>query len=89
VCRHIELKRPIYPLPNFMKIHYTVLELLRVIANGQPSETDIATLMSSSFDKCNNCQISALYMRVVRKIRFPRSCSREERCYAGSGDTGV
>jgi hypothetical protein len=27
--------------------------------------------------------------RVVRKIRFPRSCSREERCYAGSGDTGV
>jgi hypothetical protein len=29
------------------------------------------------------------YTRVVRKIRFPRSCSREERCYAGSGDTGV
>jgi hypothetical protein len=28
-------------------------------------------------------------MRVVLKIRFPRSCSREERCYAGSGDTGV
>jgi hypothetical protein len=27
--------------------------------------------------------------RVVRKIRFPRSCSREERYYAGSGDTGV
>jgi hypothetical protein len=27
--------------------------------------------------------------RVVRKIRFPRSCNREERCYAGSGDTGV
>jgi hypothetical protein len=27
--------------------------------------------------------------RVVCKIRFPRSCSREERCYAGSGDTGV
>jgi hypothetical protein len=28
-------------------------------------------------------------MRVVHKIRFPRSCSREERCYVGSGDTGV
>ncbi|KOC58993.1 hypothetical protein WH47_00819 [Habropoda laboriosa] len=27
--------------------------------------------------------------RVVRKIRFPRSCSREERCYAESGDTVV
>jgi hypothetical protein len=27
--------------------------------------------------------------RVVRKIKFPRRCSREERCYAGSGDTGV
>jgi hypothetical protein len=27
--------------------------------------------------------------RVVRKIRFPRSCSCEERRYAGSGDTGV
>jgi hypothetical protein len=27
--------------------------------------------------------------RVIRKIRFPRSCSREERCYEGSGDTGV
>jgi hypothetical protein len=30
-----------------------------------------------------------IYTRVVRKIRFPRSCSREERCYMGSGDTGV
>jgi hypothetical protein len=30
-----------------------------------------------------------LVTRFVRKIRFPRSCSREERCYAGSGDTGV
>jgi hypothetical protein len=30
-----------------------------------------------------------LNTRVVRKIRFPRSCSREERCYEGSGDTGV
>jgi hypothetical protein len=27
--------------------------------------------------------------KAVRKIRFSRSCSREERCYAGSGDTGV
>jgi hypothetical protein len=32
---------------------------------------------------------SYTYTRVVRKIRFPRSCSREERCYAGSGDTGM
>jgi hypothetical protein len=30
-----------------------------------------------------------LILSIVRKIRFPRSCSREERCYAGSGDTGV
>jgi hypothetical protein len=29
------------------------------------------------------------FTRVVRKIRFPRSCSHEERCYVGSGDTSV
>jgi hypothetical protein len=34
-------------------------------------------------------QSEIICTRVVRKIRFPRSCSREERCYAGSGDTGV
>jgi hypothetical protein len=37
----------------------------------------------------NPQEISTYYTRVVRKIRFPRSCSREERCYVGSGDTGV
>jgi hypothetical protein len=38
-----------------------VLELLRGIPDGEPSETDIATVVSTSFDKCNNCQISVLY----------------------------
>jgi hypothetical protein len=33
--------------------------------------------------------VSYLVTRVVRKIRFPRSCSSEERCYTGFGDTGV
>jgi hypothetical protein len=40
-------------------------------------------------EKKNCFPNSAHSARVVRKIRFPWSCSREERCYAGSGDTGV
>ncbi|GFT52966.1 SPARC-related modular calcium-binding protein 1, partial [Nephila pilipes] len=41
--------------------------------------------------KCIVCPFSCkwFYRRVVLKIRFPRSCTLEESCYALFGDTGV
>jgi hypothetical protein len=49
--------------------------------------------VTGEWRKLHNEELRDLYSspstRVVRKIRIPRSCSREERCYAGSSDTGV
>jgi hypothetical protein len=49
--------------------------------------------VTGEWRKLHNEELHDLYSSpstsVVRERRFPRSCSREERCYAGSGDTGV
>jgi hypothetical protein len=54
-------------------------------------EKDMAILGVSLEGTSSNREYKLLLLstRVVHKIRFPRSYSREERCYAGSGDTGV
>jgi hypothetical protein len=62
------------------------------IANGLNSRAELRVFCLSNDCKPIRSQSSSRMSsatRVVRKIRFPRSCSREERCYAGYIDTGV